>query len=170
MEIKGGDRLEAELKRLAAGATSASEVRVGFLEGATYPDGTPLATVAFWNEFGTKSAPPRPFFRTMVATQSPKWGPMIATLLKANDGDAKIALEQMGEEIKGELKDSIVNTNSPPNSPVTNLLKSRFPTGDYKPSDVWQAFRDAASGVMASVGKVLVWSGTMLNRVGSEVK
>lgn len=39
-----------------------ASVRVGVLESATYPDGTPVAMVAFWNEYGTKTSPVRAFF------------------------------------------------------------------------------------------------------------
>ncbi len=31
-------------------------------ENSKYPDGTPVPLVAFWNEYGTRTAPPRPFF------------------------------------------------------------------------------------------------------------
>ena len=31
----------------------ASKANVGFMENATYPDGLPVAAVAFWNEYGT---------------------------------------------------------------------------------------------------------------------
>jgi hypothetical protein len=53
--MKGGDRLMARLQGIAdrmqtAGASPS--VKVGFLAGATYPDGTPIAYVAAINEFG----------------------------------------------------------------------------------------------------------------------
>ena len=56
--------LEDIAKRMGGG-----EVSVGFMEGATYPEGTPVAAVAFWNEYGVPShnQPPRPFFRQMIA-------------------------------------------------------------------------------------------------------
>lgn len=50
--MAGGDRLMAHLDRILARVKSAQAVRVGFLEGATYPDGTPVAKVAAVQEFG----------------------------------------------------------------------------------------------------------------------
>lgn len=50
--MSGGDRLMAHLDRILERVKSAQEVRVGFLEGATYPDGTPVPMVAAVQEFG----------------------------------------------------------------------------------------------------------------------
>src|SRR5690348_3551284 len=50
--LSGGDKLQAHLDRILERVKSAQAVRVGFLEGATYPDGTPLAKIAAVQEFG----------------------------------------------------------------------------------------------------------------------
>lgn len=50
--FSGGDKLQAYLDRILARVSSAQAVTVGFLEGATYPDGTPVAMVAAVQEFG----------------------------------------------------------------------------------------------------------------------
>jgi hypothetical protein len=50
--LSGGAGLEAYLKGIAEGAASAREVRVGFLEGSTYPDGTSIPEIAAIQEFG----------------------------------------------------------------------------------------------------------------------
>lgn len=50
--LTGGDRLQQHLDRILARVRSAQAVRVGFLEGATYPDGTPVAKIAAVQEFG----------------------------------------------------------------------------------------------------------------------
>ena len=42
-EIRGGDKLAGYLSDLAKKVTNASTLKVGFLENATYPDGTPTA-------------------------------------------------------------------------------------------------------------------------------
>jgi hypothetical protein len=170
--ITGGEKLNTYLADLAKKVATPATLEVGFPEGGTtYPDGTNVSTVAFWNEFGTSKAPARPFFRNMVAKNADSWGPQVAAALKATDYDPTKALGMVGQVIEGELAQSIVDTNDPPNSPVTNLLKARFPTGDYKASDVWQAFRDVASGKGdAPAGKPLVWSGLMLRAIRSVVK
>ena len=50
--VTGGTKMEAALKKIAEKLTRAKGVKVGFLEGAEYSDGTPVASVAIANEFG----------------------------------------------------------------------------------------------------------------------
>ena len=123
--LKGGDALKRRLANMAKKLDGAQEVRVGFLEGATYPDGTPVATVAAANEFGRpdKGQPPRPFFRQTIEQNSPNWGRQIGKLLKANDSDSAAALEAMGSVIKGQLQRSINQFTSPPLAPSTIAAK-----------------------------------------------
>lgn len=49
---KGGDKLAAYLASLGDNLKNPGSLKVGFLEGATYPDGTPVAYIASINEFG----------------------------------------------------------------------------------------------------------------------
>lgn len=121
--IKGGAALEAKLRELAKKVESGKALRVGFLEGSAYPDGTPVAAVAAWNNFGTRSIPARPFFTNMVAEKSGGWGDALAVNLKATGFDAALSLARVGEGIKGQLQQSIVETNEPPLSPVTIARK-----------------------------------------------
>ncbi|HWE98828.1 MAG TPA: hypothetical protein VG248_03440 [Caulobacteraceae bacterium] len=139
----GGEKLQAYLKDLAAKVRNPGTLEVGFLEGATYPDGTSVAMVAAVQEFGSRDIPPRPFFRNMIRKESGHWGTDVGQVLKANDMDATRALELMGEEIKGELRESIIETNEPPNAPATIKAK-----GASKP---------------------LVDTGHMLNSIGDRV-
>lgn len=170
--MSGGDKLERRLEALAAKIGKPFKLRVGFLEGATYPDGTPVATVAAINNFGAPGAgiPARPFFTKWIDEKSGNWGEAFANRLKANDWDLQKSLEQMGSGMAGQLRQAIVDMNSPANSPATNLLKQRFPMGGYSPDDVWQAFADVAGGEdEAPAGKPLVWTGVMLNSVDYEI-
>lgn len=123
--LKGGDALRRRMSNIAKRLDGASELRVGFLEGATYPDGTPVATVAAANELGRpdKGQPPRPFFRQMIDESSPNWGRQIGKLLKANGGDSAAALDAMGSVIKGQLQRSINQFTSPPLAPSTVAAK-----------------------------------------------
>lgn len=50
--FSGGAALEAKLREIAEKVGAPKTVRVGFLEDATYPDGTPVALVAATNEYG----------------------------------------------------------------------------------------------------------------------
>jgi hypothetical protein len=105
--------LEAIGKKMGSGT-----MRVGFLEGATYPNGTPVAEVAFYNEFGTINMPPRPFFRNMISEESPNWPKKMAGALAAGY-DGPEALGLMGEDIKGALQQSITTLASPALAPST---------------------------------------------------
>lgn len=123
--ISGGEKLERYLRDLAKKVSNAGTLEVGFLEGATYPDGTPVALVAAVNEFGSAAngTPARPAFRNMVAEKSPGWGPAMAECLKQTDNDAAQALELMGEGIKGQLQESIIDFSGVPLAPATIARK-----------------------------------------------
>jgi hypothetical protein len=174
--ISGGDRLERYLADLSRKVKSASQLKVGFLEGASYPDGTSVAMVAAINNFGapSKGIPPRPFFTKMVKEKSGNWGVQLAELLKRNDYDAHKALALMGEGIKAQLRQAIVDMNEPALSQVTLLLRERFPNhDDIKFGDVLQAWADVARGVKATISgtgaKPLIWTGMLLASIDSEV-
>lgn len=129
VRIVGGRDLEHALDGIARslGVGTKKVLRVGFLEGATYPGGSVknragktvqtsdvnVATVAAAQEFGTSTIPARPFFRTMVSNKEREWGPAAAKLLKANDYDVDRTLNQVGMGIKGQLQQSILDTNAP---------------------------------------------------------
>ncbi|KCB33744.1 hypothetical protein LWS69_01245 [Bordetella hinzii] len=121
VELKGGEALAKKLKELADKLGDGGTLRVGFIEGATYPDGTPVALVAAANEFGRpdKNQPPRPFFRGMIAEKSKAWPKAIGALAKNNDYDIDRTLGQMGDGIKGQLQASIQKLDSPPLAPST---------------------------------------------------
>jgi hypothetical protein len=56
--FSGGAALEAKLREIAEKVGKANTVNVGFLEGATYPDGTPVAQIAAINEYGGTATVP----------------------------------------------------------------------------------------------------------------
>lgn len=123
--FSGGDKLERYLAELARKIQNPGTLRVGFLEGATYPDGTPVPLVASVQEFGSpaQGVPARPFFRGMIADKSPTWGPAMGEVLKQTDFDAAGALRLMGEGIKGQLQQSIIEFDRVPLSPLTIARK-----------------------------------------------
>lgn len=132
VKIKGGEKVMSAMKDIAANAKPGT-LRVGFLEGATYPDGTSVAMVAAMNEFGhtVKSKNqdgdmeasyfqlPRPFFRNMVERRKAGWPRGLSTALKNSGYNTNFALLQAGEAIAGQLRQSIKDTNSPPLAPST---------------------------------------------------
>ena len=133
LTFTGGSKLEAALKRIGKSLTNAASVDIGFMEGATYPDGTSVALVAAINEFGrtvtvkhpteevggTYFQAPRPFFRNAIAKYSPGWPNNIAVALKANDYDAAKALDLVGADIASQVQTSIGDLVSPPLAPST---------------------------------------------------
>lgn len=138
--------MEAALAKISQGVSQPALLRVGFLEGARYPDGKPVAMIAAIQDFGAPSRgiPPRPFFRNMVKAKKGEWPKAIADLLKANDYDAVKVLGITGEAIGGQLRQSIIDTNSPPLAPSTIARK-----GFSKP---------------------LIHTSVMINSIGHEVK
>jgi hypothetical protein len=123
LTFKGGEALEATLRAIADKAGKAGTLKVGFLEGATYPNGTSVAAVAAFNEFGTSRTPARPFFRQMIAAKSPKWGESLGNLARANNYELGATLRQMGEGIRGQLQNSIREFNSVPLAEATVARK-----------------------------------------------
>ncbi len=144
--ISGGQKLEAALRDMAAKVAVPATVRIGFLENARYPDGTPVAMIAAIQEFGAPSRgiPPRPFFRNAIAKYSPEWPAAIAGLLEANNLDAVRTLDQAGAAIAGQIRQSIVDITEPPLAASTIQRKGS--------------------------SKLLVDTGHLLNSVDHEVK
>jgi hypothetical protein len=173
--LKGGDKLEAALREISRKVSKPGKLRVGFLEDTTYPNGTSVAMVAAIQEFGAPKAniPPRPFFRNMIAGKSDEWAPAIGNLLPQNNYDVRATLEIIGDGIKGQLQQSIIDTTQPPLSPVTLMLRKMF--GNSPERITGKAVGEAARRVAAgeSYGgvstKPLDWTGHMKNSVGSEV-
>ena len=99
-----------------------ASVRVGVLENATYPDGTPVAMVAFWNEYGTKRSPVRAFFRTTVSEQKKNWVLSVQNLMKMHN-DPKQVMGLIGVHMQEQIVQSINTWSDPPNAPYTIAKK-----------------------------------------------
>lgn len=173
--LQGGDKLYTRMqeleKRIGKGEP---EVRVGFLQTATYPNGQSVAEVAAWQEFGTKSIPARPFFREMIRTKSASWGDTAAGLLKGHNYDVVKVLGLMGMGIRSQLQASIVAVLAPPLSAVTLMLRkmrAEDPHLNVTGATVAEAAGRVAAGESTSgvSTKPLVYSGHLLNSVDYEV-
>ncbi len=167
--VKMSDAVTAKLLELAKKARGT--VKVGFIDSDQAP-------IAFWNEFGHKGrfpAPARPFFRTMIANESPKWPQMMALQLKSRKMDGRKTLGFMGEEIDGALKQSILDLTSPPLSKTTLRLRYKFGNQpqNIRARDVVQAQRDVAEGKPIASGtqaKPLINTGQMMNSTSYKVE
>ena len=173
--VSGGDKLAAALAEIGRRLGSANTLTVGFYEGATYPGGgINVPTVAAIQEFGAPAAgiPPRPFFRNMVAKHEAEWPGVIVDQLRKTDNDASLTLKRLGALVSGELRQSIVDTNEPPLSPVTLMVRKIIgPNGKATFADVLEARARVKAGETAGdvSSKALVWTGHMLNSIDYEV-
>lgn len=96
--------------------------KVGWFEGATYPDGTSVAYVATIHEFGTSRTPARPFMRPAVAEHGQEWVDQLAAGAKAAltaGGDPAMVLEAVTMAAAGNVGEKIVAVTSPALAPVT---------------------------------------------------
>jgi hypothetical protein len=175
-KLSGGVKLQEKLAEIAKNIEGKHDLRVGFLEDARYPDeeGTYVAQVAFWLNYGTKTSPPRPFFTNMVIAKSNGWGKKLERILKSNDYDIELSLALMGEGIGGQLIDAITNLAMPPLSQVTLMLrKMRIgnPNLVVTGATVGEAARRVAAGedTGAASTKVGVYTGHMLNSIAYQV-
>lgn len=118
--MRGGDKFRQRLAELAKQEKTA-KVRVGIIEQANYEgsDGESVAQVAFWNEYGTATIPPRPFFRNTIAEHKDEWPKQAAEMLEANGGDVRQTLELMGKGVKGQIVETIQDFREPPNAAAT---------------------------------------------------
>lgn len=155
MALTGGSRLQQVLANIVAGVEGKALVKVGFQDGMTYtaaPGQNPVyvAQVAFWNEYGTQGSahggpiPPRPFFRSMIAAKSPKWGDNLGRALVANGYNAHQALDAAGGKIVEQLQDSIKNGGWQGNS-ARAIAKKGFDTPLIDSGVMW---RDAITSVV----------------------
>ena len=122
--MKKPTRVAKRLKQIKAGLGKGGTVDVGILRGH-YPDGTSIALVAFWNEFGTRKAPERPFIRsTLFAHKNYKDTlEKIGRSIVAGKYNQKQGLTILGQIVKQDIQKTIVELRSPPNSPTTIAAK-----------------------------------------------
>lgn len=147
----GAAKLEAMLKSLRG-----ASVKIGFFEDAQYGNGTPIAMVALWIEFGTKTSPPRPVFRLTVREHREEWRELVRLLSKqlvSGGLTVKDIMEQLGSAATGHLSKTIATLSDPPLADATikgrlsrradkdamgNLDKPLIDSGLFFASPTWQ--------------------------------
>tara|TARA_R110000851_G_scaffold60415_7_gene139485 strand:- start:1755 stop:2300 length:546 start_codon:yes stop_codon:yes gene_type:complete len=103
----------------------AEKLQVGWFSSANYNDSTPVAQVAFWQEFGTKMIPPRPFFRPAVVDNKTKWASLVDSGANAVlEGRATMSdvFNGLGLTAQADVKNSITGAHAAL-SPVTLALR-----------------------------------------------
>lgn len=97
-------------------------VYVGFnSDSGGYEDGTTVAQVAAWNEFGTSRIPARPFMMQTMTARSSEIKQMFQEGGKAilNGAGEDQVYNQIGIEGKAMMQEQIVNGSFAPNAPST---------------------------------------------------
>ena len=128
MSVTGGHNLRRITQR-ALNAVGVRDIEVGFFATAKYEDGTPVAAVAAWNEFGTQRGdevhvPERPFFRQAIDQAE---GKVFDHLVDHVDGETLVVTERLGDDLAeivvGEIQQRIADLREPPNAPSTKAAK-----------------------------------------------
>ena len=144
VQQRGGKKLRRLLRE--AGKGGVSGVKVGFFSTAKYEDGTPVAAVAAWNEFGTETIPERPFFRNALAESERSVG----RVLQAGLDTKKMVVDEqlagrVGAHVQGQIQESITALKEPPNAPSTVRAKGSsdplMDTGTLRNSVSWEVER-----------------------------
>lgn len=148
IRIDGGKELERRLE-VARQATGVSGVKIGFFESARYSDGTPVAAVAAWNEWGTSTAPERPFFRASIKRMERE---LLQTIHDGIDPetlrvDDDLA-DRLGAQGAGIVQRTIATSSfepNPPNAPATIKRKGSsrtlIDTGRMRQSVSWRVIK-----------------------------
>lgn len=122
VQFIGGEKLKAVFKK--AGKGGISSVDIGIFASAKYPDGTPVAAVAVWNEFGTATSPERGAIR--IANKENEKN-LLILIKKTIDPETMVITPRIGGLIgsnhQGATQQSITRLSSPPNAPSTIKAK-----------------------------------------------
>lgn len=108
-------------------------LNVGWFD-AKYEDGTPVSLVAMVQEFGSpeKNIPPRPFMRPAKMEHAQEWKEQFEkaakNLHKGRKSEEDI-MNELGDQIISDIRQSIVDVNFPPLKLET--LKARRRKGNY---------------------------------------
>jgi len=121
--LKGGERLQAKLMEIAE--KFQGSVKVGWMSGGPYSDGTPVAAVAAWNEYGVPelNIPPRPFIRNMISEKDEEWANRLEGAAKYYNYDGEKVLKSMGLSILEDMQQAILDFKDPRNADSTIAKK-----------------------------------------------
>jgi hypothetical protein len=170
----GGAAMEKRLRELAEALGQQKLLRVGFLETAKYPSGESVAQVAFWNEYGAKSAPPRPFFRNAIAKNKEAWVRRFGKLVPINNYDVDKSMRQIASEMIDDVQTSISDITAPALSQLTLMIR-KVMIGRTDQKAQWADVADALARLKRGEDtggvstKPLVYSKVMRNSVAFDI-
>lgn len=106
-------------------------VSVGFFRDTEpYPNGTPVAQVAYYNEFGGtmrngERREPRSFMRRTLHEKENEWKSMCADLIRKGIPAEQI-MELMGNQIKGDIQETIQKIAAAGGNAPSTIRKKGF--------------------------------------------
>lgn len=122
VEFIGGKKLQELFRK--GGKGGIKSVDIGVFDSAKYPDGTPVAVVAVWNEFGTTHIRERPAIR-MANKENEK--DLIRIIRKTTDPEKMVITKRQGGIIgsnhQGAIQKSITKLKLPSNDSKTIRMK-----------------------------------------------
>ena len=121
-------------------------LKVGFFSSARYPTGQTVAEVAFYNEFGTRRIPERPFFRRAREEMNPEIRRLLrktkARDLAKNPRHIRQQFDRAGALAASIVQKHITQLDSPANAPSTVEEKGStnplIDTGLMRASVTWR--------------------------------
>ncbi len=114
-------RIRKELLKLDGAFTA-----VGFFSEDKYSGGANIASIAFFNEFGTKNIPERSFIRAWIDNNKSrirKFKIKLLDKLYKRQINAEQALKLLGEFAQGGIKKYIIDLRTPGNADSTVAKK-----------------------------------------------
>lgn len=153
-KVKKGDTNLAEtrkaLEKLVKLMKNSSRIAVGLPSNSLpYPDGTSVVMVGFWNEFGTKVIPERPFLREALRQNRDEWLKLARKLLKKSikEGVAfDSVLGLLGAQMQLDVQKSLDSGAWEPNA--SDYAKFKAKSGKTKPLIVTGHLRGSIRWVM----------------------
>lgn len=125
------NKVTRRLKSLIA--AKHGNVSAGILGAGTYPDGTNIAQVGVWLEYGTTEKgeggngyhiPPRPFLRNTARKQRKEWRKLFLEGKRQGRSTEQV-LKVIGARMAGDIRKAISNFTDPPNAPSTIAKKGK---------------------------------------------
>lgn len=152
-------QLKIKLASNSARNIKDARVRVGWFEESKYDDNTPVAMVAFFQEYGTKKGiPQRPFMRPAEFHNKDKWDAILAQeIKKCLDAGKPLtqAMAKLGLVVQGDIAKEISSVMTPPLKESTIKARMR---------------RMGKKNPTGSIAKPLIDTGVMLASINNKVE
>jgi len=171
---KAFDVLKKRIKEIEG-----KQLKVGWFSSAVYENGTPVASVAQIQEFGSpaRSIPPRPFMRPTIFKNENEWKQNIASGAKkvvAGDMSSQDLLGLLGMKVQGQIQETIEEVTAPPLSPIT--LGARKYRHEGKPvtgatiGEIARKLKDGSLDISGVPTKPLVDTGYLIATISNIVE